>query len=165
MICPKCGKDVGDYKYCPDCGVPTIEVDAPAQSSPEPLITDSAPDVSAKKKVLSLNRFFAVVAVLQLAATLCLPLLAYHSHYSSITMAAWALHLIGIVLTLVFSRYVKFWMLFPVTVSGIALAIGFFIGSGVLNGCTLFAFFPLLIIGAICAILLPISKIPHKEDE
>ena len=160
MICPKCGKDVGDYKYCPDCGVPTIEVDSPAQSSPAPM-----PTVKAPKKPYAIGRFFAVVAALHIFGTIIIMLSSLVKSKAQMPnyelFCVCALQIIGLVLCFVFTTHIKFWMLFPCLITGFAVMICSFISG--YDGRFILLF--LIVPHTITSVLLPISKIPRRSDE
>jgi len=169
MICPKCGKDVGEYKYCPDCAVPTIEVGVPAPSSPAP-----APPAKAQKKPYAIGRFFAVVAALHILSTILVAFLNVPSVIAFLNGASTeeqtvnyrlicvcVLQIIGLVLCFVFTKHVKFWMLFPCTITGIAILVCCFTSQ---DGLSIWLL-PFILSQLITSILLPISKIPRRNDE
>ena len=169
MICPKCGKDVGDYKYCPDCAVPTIQVEehtAPNDSMSQK--NGSSIPSQRTKKSFEINRFFAIVIGLHIVFCIIafFLLLLYYKEVSGgvLLMTVIVLQMIGSVGCLVFSRQIRFWMMFPYALTGFLVALSMVFISKQLDGCLLIMFWPIMLFGVISAILAPISKIPHKEN-
>ncbi len=71
MICPKCGKDAGDAKFCPECGekmtlpVDTAEGSNATEEKEQPAVVEiTQPAKKSKKKLIAVAVVAVVVVVL-----------------------------------------------------------------------------------------------------